>query len=428
MSHFHKEAQSFLIGERMKKSITVFAILIVQLFAGALLANEFFTTPNEPTNLSKTSSILLPDFSTRSGEFVYMYNLSKAFFDEANYEKALAHIEATVVLESSNAWVYKLQGDILVASGDEQAAKAAYEKALEVPDAYEFLPVWANLVKISPEYYANLGLLYRDKAKEFKKDELANEAIRYLDLYPGGFFQDKVDAARNEMEIFLKRKKSEDRQKSQSMEVQRIELERQAELRDSRANFRKDRLRLAGVYFNSFIPSGDIVFTTDDRIDGEPLIDNEISLAYASGALNDFHLAGGYLYNKLILKGGLSFGKTNVGKGFDTDSVWSEQQQKFVLNSEEINSIRSIKFSADAYYNFYFTDPILLYAGGGVDFGRLTLETKDDRFDPEYIVGAGIGGGIMLHFDNFLFDLNLKMNPVGSSSGTVIGFGGMYKF
>ncbi len=395
-----------------------------------LSAQDFFTFPNEQTDLGKDSEMLLSEYDARSGEYRFMYNLAKALLAEGKYEQALINAEAALALNESDPWGWKLKGDILLAQDKRDEAKASYEKALEQKDSYEFLPVWDELVVIAPEYYANLGLLYRDKARENKNDDLAQSAIDYLGKYPGGPFEQQVESGINEMEIFLQRTKSQERQQSQAMEMQRMEMERKMEIKASRESFMTERPYLVGVYFNSFVHSADIVFETDDIYTptGNPIIDNEIDLDYAAGALNDFHLTGGYVHKKWILKAGLSIGKTNVGKGYDIDSVYSEQQDRFVLITEEIGSVRSLLFNTDAYYNLYYTDPILLYAGGTLNAGRLKLETKEERFDPEFIAGAGIGGGLMLHFDNFLVDLNIKVNAVGSSSGTVIGFGGMYKF
>jgi hypothetical protein len=80
-------------------------------------------------------------------------------------------------------------------------------------------------------------------------------------------------------------------------------------------------------------------------------------------------------------------------------------------------------------YNFYYMNPILLYIGARADMGSATLnDSPYKNFENVTLTGAGLGGGLMIRYSDFLFDLSYRRDLVGTGAGGTIGLSGYYKF
>ncbi|MFP4458279.1 MAG: tetratricopeptide repeat protein [Candidatus Zixiibacteriota bacterium] len=408
--------------------LVVFLLLLVI----SSFSQEHFNIPDEPRSLGKTSDALIKEYPSRKDDAVFLYNLGKALYENGEYESAQGYLVEAMELKPESPWIILYAGRVAKKLGDEDLAAQTWQKALEVMDNYEFLPIWKELVEVRPQYYANLGLLYRDKALENDDKDLARQGVEYLEQYlsknPGGVFESQAEGAKNELNIMLEKEESKKRIASKQVELKRLEMERQMEIEQSRKDFRVSRKRMAGFHFVSFNPRNKFEFNYDGSA---YVMDSVLSLEkFQVASLNSFQLTGGYLNDKWLFRGGLLIGSTGINKQFVVDTVHRAIRDTFevIENPAKVKSAKTLLLAVQADYNFFYIDPILLYAGAGVDIGRLKLDAGDYEFTQEFLAGFGIDIGIMLHFNNLLIDLNIKPNLAGSSAGTNMLIGVMYKF
>ena len=417
---------------------------IVLLAAYALAQESVFNIPDELSDWDKPVSELVPQVSSRGGDIEFLYNLSRAFLREGRAAEAKDYIARAAKIDGGKAQIYDIYGDVYRTLGRNDSARVMWEKAVEL--AYEDIPVWNKLVSVAPEYYVNLGLLYRDKAKKLKDGELAQKAKdnleKYINLYPDGDLVSQAKSAMNEMDIILSQQESKNKIKSDKDWSELLRTQRAMDIQRMRERFRTENPYLVGVSFQMFDPSKKIEFKVkQSKLDeqharGSGIKDSVIQMDYYSTSLSEIALGGGYVFNEWFFRGALLLGNSHVGKSFTIDStilrinpidsvrsdtVWS-------YDNREISALRTIRVSGEVLYNYFFMDPLILYLSAGFDAGTIWPQTKDDFYESQFLAGATIGTGVMLHISPVLVDVTYRIGVLGSSTGSTIGIGGMFKF
>jgi hypothetical protein len=271
--------------------------------------------------------------------------------------------------------------------------------------------------------------LYYEKGKELNNEAILKQAEAYLDKYitlvPDGVLIDDARATINEIKLLYKRFEAKEISAKKTSNVQKFEMERRLQIRKRREEFRTNKRRLVGLSIYSYKFPSDLEFEASKKVIPEYEI---IELKDIKNPVSQFEIIGGYIYNQFFFKGGLIYANNNADKQFIIDTVWSETQHQFVEQPGTITSIRTIQLSGEANCNFFFDDPLLFYAGGGLDVGSISIIDDDSHYDGNFLLGVGINLGVMLHFNDFLVDLSYKRNLVGTSSGSAVRFGVFYKF
>jgi len=428
------------------------ALIIVLIigFALSLVAADYFEKPEEYSRSGKSYSELAPKAGEHRGDAEWLYDLASAYYDGGKFDDAVRYMKMAQELRPNMAFLNAKMADLFMVKGDRDSALAYYEKALN--NHYEYTEVWEKIVELKPEYYANLGLLYSDKSEEVDNEEILRLADRYLNLYldkfPDGDFAEQSRTALQRVE--LKRRQRASRQNLQQSvnTAQAEEARKKAEIQADREGFRTEKPFLVGFGFYSVVLSNDHKFIAKNPSD---VVEDTLSMKHYAPNLNEFGIAGGYVSGPFIFRGEFHFGTTSSGKNyFYRDPVDSTYDTTWVIDPgsgdttgidtilasistkddirPKVNSVNTMRLSAIADYNFYYMNPLMLYVGANADFGVASLKEPYDNFGSITLAGAGLGGGVMLRFSDFLFDLSYRRNVVGSSSGGSITLMGMYKF
>ncbi len=422
-------------------------IILVMAFAISVLGSEYFEEPEVYERSGKSYSELAPQVSGHRGDTEWLFDLAWAYHEAGMNDDASRYLRMALELKPNMAFLNARMGDLFVATSQEDSAAVYYENALN--NHYEYIEVWEKLVEIKPEYYANLGLLYSDKTEEYSDDELLRLADRYLNLYldqfPDGEFAQQARTALQRIE--LKRRQRESRQHLQDeiQTAQATEAKKKAELKADRENFRTEKPWLVGFGFYSIVLSDDHYFYANKP---DSVVEDSLSMKHYAPNLNEFGLGAGYVTGPFFLRTEFHYGSTSSGKNYfyrdpvpwdyvyevdSTTTPWDSVITDSTVSTKDdvrpkINSVKTIRLSIAADYNFYYMNPVLLYVGANGDFGVASLNEPYDNFDSITLTGAGLGGGVMLRFSDFLFDLSYRRNVVGSSSGGTITLMGIYKF
>ncbi|HDG67795.1 MAG TPA: hypothetical protein ENG11_01450 [candidate division Zixibacteria bacterium] len=206
--------------------------------------------------------------------------------------------------------------------------------------------------------------------------------------------------------------------------------------------FRSTRRRIVGFALNTFSPSEDYIFTLRE---GKQSLTDTIKLKQIRTSISEYYINAGYFIDAFIIRGGVLIGQNSAKYQYvqdsipvdtfytdttiiDDDTVYTDTLIIKKPISNIIGGVNTVRVNVDVLYNFYYANPLLLYAMGGFDLGYIYLSEKESYFKSVNIAGAGIGAGIILRIGNFLIDLNYKYNLVGSSKGGILSLGGMYKF
>jgi len=423
-------------------------LLLIMALCLSIIANEYFENPDEYEYSGKDYSELAPRASSHMSDPEWLFDLGWAYYEAGLNQDALRYIGRALELEPSNAFLNAKMGDIYSTLGEKDSSLYYYEQAVE--NHYDYLEVWEKLVEIKPEYYANLGLLYSQKADEFNEKELVVNGQRYLNRYlqdfPDGEYAGQCQTAISKLELMEKEINSRENLDQQTYNQQALEAQRKANLKADRTEFRENKPFIAGLGFYSVVLADDHEFVAKKP---EEVIDDTLSMKNFATNLNEFGICGGYVTGPFILRGAVQFGSTSSGKNYflrdpveweyyyDIDSSSAPWDSTVIDSSRsttddvrpKVSSINTFRFSVSGDYNFYYMNPILLYAGVQADFGIVTLDDSPmDNFEKIAIGGFGLGGGIMLRFSDFLFDLGYRRDVIGSSKGGTITLMGMYKF
>lgn len=421
--------------------IITFAISI------SLFGTDYFEAPQEYERSGRSYTELAPNVSSNRGNAEWLYDLAQAYYEGGKLDDAFRYMRMAWELKPDMAFLNAQMADLFMVMGERDSALVYYENALN--NHYEYIEVWEKIVELKPEYYANLGLLYNEKSEEHEDDELLRLADRYLNLYldrfPEGEFAGQARTAIQRIELVRRQRASRRNLQESVNTAQAEEARKKAELKADRENFRTEKPWLAGFGFYSLVLSEDHDFIAKNP---DEVVEDTLSMKHYAPNLNEFGFAGGYVTGPLIIRAVLNYGSTSSGKNYfyrdpvpwsyeyDIDSSstpWDSVKTDSTVSTKDdirpkVNSVNTIRLSAAADYNFYYMNPILLYVGANADFGMATIKEPYDNFESITLAGAGLGGGIMLRFSDFLFDLSYRRNIVGSSAGGVITLMGIYKF
>jgi len=428
----------------MRKKLLLLLLILVSVSA---MAREYFEKPEEYSRTGKHYTELAPSASEYMGDPEWLYDLAWSYYEAGMNDDALRYILRTLELKPQMAFLNARAGDIYNALGKRDSAIVYYEKALNYH--YEYIEVWEKIVELEPKYYSNLGLLYAEKGDEhpdkgliIKGQEYLNN---YLELFPDGEYSEQCRTAVSRLKLAQVQMESQEQLSEKASIAQAEEARRKAELKADRENFRKEKPYIVGFGFYSVVLSDDSYFKAKNP---DEVIENELSLKHFAPNLNEFGFMAGYVLGPVFFRGELHYGTTSSGKNYffrdpvAWDYVWEIDSSSTPWDSTlidstkstdddirpKVSSVNSLRFSIAADYNFYYMNPVLLYIGGQADIGTVSLDEPHDNFDKITLSGAGLGGGIMLRFSDFLFDLSYRRNVVGSSAGGTITLMGLYKF
>jgi len=406
--------------------LTLLILTLSSLLIAASLS-DYFEKPQEYPRSGKRYTELVGAASKHTSDPDWLYDLAWAYHEEGMNDDALKYIRRALELKPNMAFLNARAGDIFDALGQTDSAIAYYETALN--QHYEYLEVWEKIIELEPEYYANLGLLYAEKADEYSDEELIDKAAEYLNKYltysTTGEYTDQCKDALSQLELKKERMKSQKELDEQLQSEQAEEARRKAELRKDRTTFYSGKPYLIGLGYFSLNTSGEPhYFEAQNPGDVEQ---DRLEMEYYTPILNEFAVVGGYVYGQFFLRGAIHYGKTSSGKSYlrslGPDTTSSDDDDK-----PEVTSVNTLRLSVSADYNLYYTNPVLLYIGGQADIGTASAKEQYDNFKGVTLAGAGVGAGVMLRFSDFLFDLGYRRNIVGSSAGGTIALMGMYKF
>ena len=137
------------------------------------------------------------------------------YVSERKYKDAISELKRANQLKPNSPFILGKIGDVYYDMGKNDSARIWWERAVE--QNYEYIDIWEKLVRIAPDYYFNLGVLYKEKAEDRNVKSLAERAINYFDLYieklPDGFMISEVKSAKRDTEFLIKSFDSEERKK-----------------------------------------------------------------------------------------------------------------------------------------------------------------------------------------------------------------------
>jgi len=430
-----------------KTKYAIIALVIVACFTGA---NDYFEQPEEFARSGKSFTELAPQSSSHTGDSDWLYDLAWAYFEAGNYSDAERYLRKALDARPNMAFLQNSMGDLFMKTGQTDSAAIYYEAALN--NHYEYIDAWEKLVELKPEYYANLGLLYSEKSEDNNDLDLLQNADRYLNLYldqfPEGEYAQQSRTALQRIELQRRQRESRQNLDAGIRSLQAEEARRRAEAKADMEEFRTKKPWIAGFGFYSVNFSDDHYFFANEP---DSVIDDSLSMKHYAPNINEFGIMGGYVRGPLIFRAQFHYGSTSSGKNyfwrdpveFIIDTSWNIDPgtgdtlgvncvDTSISTKDDIrpkvNSVKTLRLSTVADYNFFYMNPVLLYAGVHADFGVARLDEPEDNFESITIAGAGLGGGIMLQFSDFLFDLSYRRGIVGSSSGGNITLMGIYKF
>lgn len=428
----------------MRRALLAWMVIVAGMAGGDELAQYFSEPEKYKLYPNRDLTQMVSQLESHLTDPEFLYNYAWTAYEEGDYSTAENYIEKAIALRPQNAFLHYVAGKIYLAAGDNRKAKEHFEKALE--NHYEYLDAWTELVKLAPEYYYNLAQLYGEKAHRLMKRELAEKAIEhynnYLSKNPDGEFADAAKAGIRDMNLLLSEIESREKiAQSRKQQEQLFADRRLARIREMK-EFRSTHRRIVGFALNTFSPSEDYIFTLRE---GKQSLTDTIKLKQIRTSLSEYYFNAGYFINAFIIKGGVLIGQNSAKYQYvqdsipvdtfytdttiiDDDTVYTDTLIIKKPISNIIGGVNTVRVNVDVLYNFYYANPLLLYAMGGFDLGYIYLSEKESYFKSVNVAGAGIGAGIILRIGNFLIDLNYKYNLVGSSKGGILSLGGMYKF
>jgi len=362
----------------------------------------------------------------------YLYRYAWTAYLAGRIDVAKEKIERAVQLHPNDPFLRYAAGKIYLRAGDKEKAIANFEKAIE--NQYEYLDAWEELVKLSPKYYFNIAQLFAEKAHLKMRSDLADEAImlfnRYINQVPDGEFVDKARAKIHDMELLKQEIAAHERKlKEREMRKQRAQQFKQAIVAEKERFFTYNPV-VVGIFLGSLTPSENFAFPIEKKLrKNHTLLKDTLHFKQITGTINEFVISIGYLWKKLLIKGNFHFGgQENVKYVFNYsyDTTYLRDTTKI-----EVASITEKRFSSNIQYNVCFMDPLLIFIEWTMDIGYIKLINAlkiDPKFKPCYMAGLGLGAAAMIKYQNFILELNFQKGLLGSSRGTYIGIGVMYKF
>ena len=452
----------------MRKLIFLSIVMLIGLSFGGEYDNLFSKPAEFPLYTDRTLMDMVPELESNLNNPEFLYNYAWKAKEEGDYSSAVNYIEKAVALRPQNPFLHFKAGQIYLAKGDNANAQKHFEKALE--NEYEYLDAWHELIKIAPEYYYNLAQLFGEKAHQFSREDLADIAIGYyndyLEKFPSGEYADGAHSGIRDMELLKSEIASQKKIKKQREQQQKSLAEKRLAQKREMEEFRTKRRRFVGIFFNTFSPTENFLYTIKDdwrdkcitkRIYQKDLPEGYIKQgdydtvnAFGVTTLSEFAIGGGYFVGPFILRGSIIMGRSSLKRTYLEDTTVTQpeiiaehdtviddstyhagdiiQYARISRDDIPVSSINSLRFSAEGLYNFYYANPLLFYLSTGADFGYTYLDEREPHFTSNWIYGFGLGGGAMLRFSNILIDIGYRYNIGGSSSGGLLVIGAMFKF
>ncbi|MBN2542228.1 tetratricopeptide repeat protein [bacterium] len=406
-----------------KKTFLIFFVLVL---ISSLYAQEYFNEPEKLTKYDKSHDDLqIQKLSEPNNANIY-YSLSEFYLSDGRYKDAISELKRANQLKPNFPFILCKLGDAYYKMGKNDSAKVWWERALE--KNYEYIDVWEKLVRIAPEYYFNLGVLYKEKAEERNVKSLAERAINYFDMYisklPDGFMINEVKSAKKDTEFLIKSFDSDKRKQERERVQDELRAQKKQDELAEMEYFRTNRKRIAGLGFKTFNPTADIAFDLDS---GEECLTDSIALKSLTNSFTEWMFSGGIINGPFIFRGAIMMGSSSVKQmQFPRDTI--ETRDTSWVDNLEVKSVSVFQMEGEALYNFYYINPIMIYAAGMVDFGYMSLTESDDLYGNVTLYGIGAGLGLMLKLENWLIDFEYKRGLLGSSRGGMIVLCGYYKF
>jgi len=393
------------------------------LFYSLLFSSEIFSPPKPFKVWSDKSLQNLLDLELKGEKTAELeYNIAQAYIREKNYSGAKEYFRKALELEPDNSFLFGEYGKLYLLVGDRDSAKMMFEKSLELN--YENMPIWEELVKLDPNYYFNLGMLYGEKAKLHSSSQLARQSVEYLKMYEekvkDGPFVSLSRTTRTELELFVKDLEARERKIQYEEQQKAIAREKAETIKSAQTTFRKGAPYYAGVGFRSFQPFHIFTFYAKNPLS---VVDDSVSIKQPISELSIFF---GRFEGPFFLRGFLSYGSSTTDKSFLQSYNQNLTPPRPIYgNLREINSLR---VGAEVLYNPFFRPPVLILAGPCADFARFTPVDRDNTF--KSISGYEIGWSAyaMFYSRNFTFDIGYCVGIVGSRSGGNLIMGIGYKF
>lgn len=424
-------------------------LILLFTFITMAFAQTIFTKPEEiPTWGPRSLDWYSSQLESRQNDVEFLYNYAWQARQENKHSLSVEIIEKAISLRPQNSFLRYKAGLMYLSIGDRTKAKENFEKALDYH--YEYEDVWEQLLMIAPEYYFQFANLYNEKAHQFQKTELADKAIEYYRTYitkvPDGEYLERANAGIRDMELLKEQIRAQQQRIAEERNRQASISERRAAEQREKELFRTTRTWFVGLYFNSFSPSENYVFKLKDskrtscytkmiylkRLPEDYIPTDSTDTVQLLGvvSLSEFLLSGGKFFGPVLIRASLALGHTGVKKLYVADPYYDSLSNRIPEKDMKfpISSINTTRFHIEGIYNFYFRNPVLLYVLAGADLGSIYISDRCDYFESKSIAGIGVGGGIMIRFGNLLFDLSYKQDVLGSASGGILSFGGMFKF
>ncbi|MBN1755263.1 hypothetical protein JW877_03515 [bacterium] len=407
----------------MKKLL--FMVFILSVFGG-LKAQQYFDRPPEISISGQNLEELQRAKISNPNDPGILYNLGLKYLEQGSYRDALVEFKRANQIRPGSAILLAKVGETYNKLGVADSAVLWWEKALE--QHYEYIEVWEKLVRYQPEYYFNLGVLYKDKAEEKTVRQLAEQAIyyfeRYLEELPEGMMVAEVRSAKQDAEFFVRVFDSEQKKEERERAQATLRAQKEEELLAERDAFRTQKTRLVGLGFKTFNPSSAITF---DLKAGKESLTNSIRLKSLTNSFTEWVLGGGLIRGPFIFRGGIMLGSSSVKQSqFPNDSIFAGDTSW--VDNMEIKAVNIYQLEGEALYNFYYMNPLVLYISGFADVGYMGITQSEDLFSSASLFGAGLGLGIFLRMESWLIDFNYKRSVLGSSSGGMVVLAVYYKF
>ncbi len=413
---------------------------IAAIALSAILATAAtFAPPEEYPRSGEHYTTLAPKASSHMDDPAWLFDLGWAYFEEGMNDDAMRYLDRALELRPKMAFLDAKIGDVFLSMGEEDSAASHYEAALN--KHYEYIEVWEKLVEIRPAYYANLGLLYSEKATDSDDAALIAKAKDYLGRYvrqfPDGEFAAQCKAAISRLDLQERQNRSHESLESELRSAQAKEAKRKADQKAAVETFRSQKPFLVGIGFYSIGMDNDQDFLAKNP---DEVIDDTLSLKTYATSLSEFGASFGYVMGPLFLRSSFQYGSNSSGKNYflrdpvkyDIDSTQTPWDSTLSTKDDvrpKVSSVDTWRITASADYNLYYRDPVLLFAGvqAGIGGARLN-DSPYDNFEGVTLAGAGLGGGIMFRFSDFLIEFAYRRNIVGSAAGGAITVAGSYKF
>lgn len=420
----------------MNSKITlILASILIFTFANALA----FEQPLEYHRTGEDYTSMAPRASNHTDDSEWLYNLAWAYYEAGMNDDALRYMRKALELKPNEAFLNAKMGDIFNKIGEQDSTVYYYEAALN--NHYEYIEVWDKLVKLAPEYYGNLGLLYTKEAEKTNDTKLVSSAKEYLNEYierfPDGEYVDQSKASIVRLDLLERQGQSRDNLRNEYLNAQAEEAHRKAEMKEDSENFHTEKPFLAGIGFYSIGMANDQDFLAKNP---DEVINDTLSLKTYATSLSEFGASFGYVMGPLFLRAGFRFGSNSSGKNYfyrdpvewDVDSSTAPWDSTLSTKDDvrpKVSSVDTWRVTVGADYNFYYRNPVILFAGAQAGIGIAKLnDSPYNNFESISLAGAGLGGGIMFRFSDFLIEFAYRQNVVGSSSGGTMVVGGSYKF